>query len=97
MEPGAFITLDTLKTLAGQVLAVGMVTQAVRSAAPTLSTYTLRLVCVTTAIALQGILSWHAGMGAPAYALAVLNGAMVALSAMKAAEFVKGDPAAPKE
>ena len=31
MEPSAFITLDTLKTLAGQVLAVGMLTPSPRS------------------------------------------------------------------
>ena len=89
MEPSAFITLDTLKTLAGQVLAVGMLTQAVKSAVPTLSTYWLRLVCVAGGIALQGVLSWHAGMGAPAYALSAINGAMVALTAMKGAEFLK--------
>ena len=95
MEPSAFLTLDTLKTLAGQVLAVGMLTQAVKSAVPTLSTYLLRLVCVAAGIALQGVLSWHAGMGAPAYALATFNGMLVATSAMKLAELVKGD-AAPK-
>ena len=93
MEPSAFITLDTLKTLAGQVLAVGMLTQAVKSAVPTLSTYWLRLVCVTGGIALQGVLSWQAGMGAAAYALAAINGALVATSAMKMAELIKGGAA----
>lgn len=90
MEPAAFLDLATLKTLAGQVLAVGMVTQTVKSALPELATYWLRFTAVASGIGLHMVLVWQSGMGAEAYALALINGVLVSLSAMKATEMVKG-------
>ena len=90
-EPSVFLTLETLKTLAGQVMAVGMVTQVVKASFPILSTYLLRLSCVVTAIVLHLVLVWQSGMTISAYALASLNGVLIAMSAMKAAELVKGE------
>lgn len=95
MEPSTFLTLDTLTTLAGQVLVVVMITQAVKSAVPTLTIYWLRLVAVVVGIALHGTLVWQAGMPMSAYVLALANGTLVALSGMKAVELVKGEPIKP--
>ena len=91
MEPTSFITLDTLKTMAGQVLAVVMFTQMVKSTWPTLSTYDLRAIAVMVGIALHGALQWHAGLPLSGYALTLMNGIGVALAAMKAAELIKGE------
>lgn len=88
-EPSTFLTMETLRTLAGQVLVVGMVTQVVRSAVPELSTYCLRAVAVAAGILLHGVLAWQAGMPVSSYVLAFANGAAVALTAMKAVELVK--------
>jgi len=96
MEPTAFLTLEVLRSLAGQVMAVMMVTQVVKAAAPALSTYTLRLVCVVTGIVVHGVLVWQAGMAPAGYVLALANGALVAMSAMKAAELIKGETPPPK-
>lgn len=91
MEPSTFMTLETLKTLAGQVLAVGLFTQMLKASVPNLSTYLIRLASVVIAVTLQVVLIWQSEMRASAYALAVINGALVAASAMKAAEMIKGD------
>lgn len=91
MEPSTFMTLETLKTLAGQVLAVGLFTQMLKASVPNLSTYLIRLAAVVIAVTLQILLIWQSEMRASAYALAVINGALVAASAMKAAEMIKGD------
>ena len=91
MEPDTFMTLETLKTLAGQVLAVGLFTQMLKASVPNLSTYLIRLASVVIAVTLQVVLIWQSEMRASAYALAVINGALVAASAMKAAEMIKGD------
>lgn len=93
MEPDTFLTLDTLRTLAGQVLAVGMITQAVKASVPGLATYWIRLVAIGAGIAVHGALVWTAGMGPGAYALALANGTLVAMAAMKAAELLKGQAA----
>lgn len=94
--PTAFFTLDQLQTLMGQVTVVILMTQLVKSAVPRLPTYYLRLVAVISAIAIQVGLVAVGGGPLSAYALAPINGAMVALSAMKAAELIKGDTEAPK-
>lgn len=93
MEPDTFLTLDTLKTLAGQVLVVGMITQAAKAALPWMDTYWLRLVAVAAGVAVHGLLVWQAGMPPAAYVLALANGTMVSLAAMKGAELVKGEGA----
>lgn len=95
MEPTTFMTLDTLKTLMGQVTAVVLVTQMVKSAAPDLSNYLLRLVAVLTGIVVHLGLVWQSGMPPAAWVLGTLNGTMVAMAAMKAAELIKGDPGQP--
>lgn len=91
MEPNAFMDLDTLKTLAGQVLAVGMVTQMVKASVPNLSTYLVRLTSISIAIVLHIILVWQSEMRASEYMLAILNGTLVAMLAQKGAEYLKGD------
>lgn len=91
--PDTFLTLDTLRTLAGQVLVVGMITQAVKASVPALATYWIRLVAIGAGVGLHGALVWTAGMGPGAYALALANGTLVAMAAMKAAELLKGEPA----
>lgn len=91
MEPSTFLTLDTLKTLAGQLLAIGMVTQMVKATVPAISVYGLRAVAVGIGIALHAALVWHSGMDASAYVLAFVNGTLVAVAAMKAVELVKGN------
>jgi hypothetical protein len=95
-EPTAFLSLETLRSLAGQVMVVMMVTQAVKSAAPRLNVYFLRMAAVLTGIAVHGALVWQAGMPPAAYLLALANGTLVALSAMKSSEMLKGErPATP--
>lgn len=89
--PSTFLTLDTLKTLAGQVLVVIMLTQVVKSAWATINIYVLRLVAVVSGIAVHTVLVWTAGMPPSAYVLALANGALVGMTAMKAAELVKGE------
>lgn len=91
--PDTFLTLDTLRTLAGQVLVVGMITQAVKASVPWLATYWIRLVAIGAGIGLHVALVWTAGMGPGAYALALANGTLVAMAAMKAAELLKGEAA----
>ena len=91
--PDTFLTIATLKSLAGQVGAVLLLTQVAKQAWPTLPTYYLRLIAVGTAIVIHGVLNWHAGMFADDYILSGLNGMLVALTAMKAAEFLKGNSA----
>lgn len=88
-QPSTFMTLDTIRTLAGQVLVVGMVTQAVRAALPTLSTYWIRGAAIGVGVILHGALVWQAGMPVSAYVLALANGGFVALTAMKAVELLK--------
>lgn len=98
-EPTAFMTLETLKTLMGQVTAVVLVTQAVKSAVPRLTNYWIRLVAVAVGIGVQLGLSWQSQMPPEAWVLASLNGTLVAMVAMKSAEFLKGSlvPPSPKK
>lgn len=90
--PGAFLTVDALRTLVGQALAVGMVTQMVRAAVPAMSTYRLRLVCIGTAILLPLALSWGP---VATYVVLVMNGVLVGMTAMKTVETIKGDKPTP--
>jgi hypothetical protein len=89
--PTAFITIDALKTFAGQVVAVVMLTQVVKSSWPRISTYLLRSTAVTIAIGIHSALVWHSGLPISGYVLALLNGAAVAMAAMKGAELIKGE------
>lgn len=88
--PSTFMTLETLNTLAGQILAVGMITQVVKASVPRLDAYWLRCVAIVSGITIHMALVWNSGMDISYYVLAVANGTLVALAAMKAAEFVKG-------
>lgn len=104
MDPNAFVTFDQLKTFMGQLAAVLIVGQALRAAMPTITTYALRLTVIGSATflniiiglldaALVGGLGWvDLGM---IFLMAPLNGLIVALAAMKAAEFVKGSASTP--
>lgn len=88
--PSEFFTLAELKGFAGQVMVVVMLTQVVKSAVPTLTIYWIRLVAICTGVGLQVGLAAILGGGWASYLLAPINGALVAFSAMKAAEFLKG-------
>ena len=90
-DVSTFLTLDVLKTPLGQVTAVVLITQVVRASARSVSTYMLRLVAVATGIAIHAGLVWQASAGPSAYVLAIANGALVAVTAMKTAELIKGD------
>lgn len=92
--PATFLTIETLRTLAGQVLVVVMLTQAVKSAWSTVNIYVLRLVAVVSGIIVHAALAWSAGMPLSSYMLALANGALVGMTAMKAAELVKGEKGA---
>lgn len=89
-EPAAFMTLEQLSSFSGQVMIVMMLTQAVKSAVPTILVYPLRLVAVVCGVALHGMLVWRADMPLVAYVLAFVNGLIVAMVAMKSAEMIKG-------
>lgn len=90
-EPTVFLTVEALNTIAGQTMVVGMVTQAVKSFVPTLTIYRIRAVAIVSGIAIHSGLVWKAGMDMDAYILALVNGILVAMSAMKMAEMIKGD------
>lgn len=103
MDPNAFVNFDHLKTFAGQLAAVLAVGQAIRAARPAITTYALRLAVVLSAVVLNIAVSLLAAVNwSDAYwrdagmilLMAPLNGLAVALAAMKAAEFFKGE--APK-
>ena len=94
-EPTAFMTLETLKTLMGQVTAVVLATQAVKSAVPRLANYWIRLVAVMVGIGVQLGLGWQSEMPPSSWVLASLNGTLVAMVAMKSAEFLKGSSVSP--
>lgn len=89
--PSAFMTTETLKTLAGQVAVVLMATQVVRSALPWVSTYWLRLIASVAGIAVHAAVAPPWGGGPTTYVLTLVNGTVVALAAMKVAETLKGD------
>lgn len=88
----AFMTLEMLRSFSGQVAAVLLVTQLCKSAVPALATYWLRFVAVGTGILVHGMMAWSAGWTPPMYLLGVMNGVVVAMAAMKAAELIKGKP-----
>lgn len=89
--PSTFLTLETLRTLAGQVLVVVMLTQLVKATAPTIATYWLRTTAVVNGIVVHFAVVWTRDLPLSGYALAFANGVLVAMVAMKAAELVKGE------
>lgn len=98
--PTAFITAETLRTLAGQVMAVIIVVRIVKAALPDASTYWLRASAILSGITVHELAVWQRGMPAIDYALAGVNGMLVALTAMKCVEMLRqtdeGDGKAPE-
>ena len=88
-----FITFDQLKTFAGQLFVVTAIGQTIKSAYPAISTYLLRAAVVVAAIGVNvGVAVSLGGSGwLSTYLLAPINGLMVALAAMQAAQLIKGD------
>jgi len=91
MPTEGFITFEQLTTFPTQVYAVLLITQAVKALRPQIGTYWLRFtaffVGIDVALAvtlLAGAWTWQALLLAP------MNGLIVALTAMKTAEFIKG-------
>ena len=88
-----FITFEQLRTFAGQLLVVTMIAQAIKSSYPAISTYLLRLSVILAAMGVNVAvaISMGATLWISTYLLAPVNGLMVALAAMKAAELIKGE------
>ncbi len=86
-----FFTVETLTTLGGQVLAIGIVTQVVKMLLaiplPEVPNWITQLVAVSCGVALQLVFAPGGWGAAPVFAK-VLNGLLVAMTAMKGAEFV---------
>lgn len=88
-----FLTLEAMKTWAGQGVTIALLTEAIKRIArwqdrPERDAW-VQLTAVALGIALQvTFVAW--GLGPRAYVLGVINGVGVALAAMKGAEFVKG-------
>lgn len=92
-----FITIDQLKSFAGQLLVVTAIVQAIKASYPTISTYLLRLSAVLAAIGVNIAMALYLGGGGwlATYLLAPLNGLLVALASMKSVELIKGDKTEP--
>lgn len=92
-----FITIDQLKTFAGQLLVVTAIIQAVKASYPTISTYLLRLSAILAAIGVNIAVGVYLGAGGwlATYLLAPMNGLFVALAAMKATELIKNKAETP--
>lgn len=98
MDPNAFVTFDQLKSFTGQIAAVLAIGQTIWAAWPGLSTYRLRLAVVLSAVCLNAIVGALDATIVNAWAwrdfgmialMAPVNGLVVALAAMKVAEFLK--------
>jgi hypothetical protein len=89
-----FMTAQYLATMAGQVYVVLLVTQAVRAAAPTLSTYYLRMAAMLAGVGFHAGMAWVPTWRLADYIVAAVNGVAVAFTAMKTAELIKGDAGA---
>ena len=87
---GTFVTLDTLKTLAGQVGVVLVVTQGFKMLTPESVDIWNRCVAIGVGITIQLLLVATNGSDPAHYFLASVNGLLVALTAMKGAEMIKG-------
>ena len=87
---GTFVTLSTLKTLAGQVGVVLVVTQGFKMLTPESIDVWNRCVAIIIGIAIQLLLVAADGSDPTHYFLAFVNGLLVALTAMKGAEMIKG-------
>lgn len=91
LEFTTFLTLETLKTFAGQVLAVVIFTQLLKEIKREWFEAYLRHVALAVALWIQGVMLYsNGGFGLLSISLAVLNGTIIALVAMKGAEMVKG-------
>lgn len=84
----AFLTLEQLKTFAGQVAIVLTATRMVSSIVPRAPWIRLRVAAVLFGIVVHGAITWEPGLwlDPSLVLLTVVNGTIIALVAMKTAE-----------
>lgn len=85
----SFITAETLRTFAGQVLVIVALTQLFKEIPTGKFAPDLRYVAVLIAVWIQAVTMFFDGIALKA-TLIVINGALVTLVAMKGAEMIKG-------
>ena len=85
----SFITAETLKTFPGQVLAIVALTQLLKELPTGRLNPDLRYVALGVAVWIQAVTNFLDGMFIKV-TLAVLNGGIISLVAMKGVEMMKG-------